>query len=576
MSARHRHIALVILSLTIGCRPVDEIGSRSAAEEGDGDGVQHHNGRSRLGFDLTLVGLPNVEVVGFGPITLYDAYGAHTLLNVHFQQGGLVADDPGYRFRWPPQRWTQTPADLNNASVMVTAYTSDRQSVSLWIRHVTAPDPKTGDTHWHYDIGRPVNGQWKSACAVPPSIDPAYPSDPQPTAIAVPGLWGTALPQYYTDGEHGHLDTDYTFACSSGVVNKCTYWGYDPTQSQSLTPDGGAPATTSGVQIFDNCTHLAQADYCGDNVSHTKDGTRIRVYDIFNPLPAHQPGYRFEAVWGLSQTQQIDGIYSWSGATCVSALRIAALPANACLTHVAAQRNAAINLPTNPNPLLDPRYDSSGAAFFCEEIAQTDLGNMNKLITANEMLPGVLEPTLRQQGGVLFDDSVYPEWGLYSYSYCAATSNCLQPANRELLSTSGVVPLHRGQIPVTRPGFNFSQDDLPTPHPEWESQQQIFFEGAVLDPAFATPPAGMVMLQRYRCPRGAGVSFVTTAQPAPIALGACTLLHDEGYVYASDPGGAASLTLWYNSSRNEYRTTHLPPRTPPGEWVALATWYLVN
>ncbi len=75
-----------------------------------------------------------------------------------------------------------------------------------------------------------------------------------------------------------------TYSCASGVVHKCLRWGYTP--------------WSAGAAAFAACTRLARADYCGDGVSWTRDGTRIDISDFSGVQTAANPeGFSFEAGW---------------------------------------------------------------------------------------------------------------------------------------------------------------------------------------------------------------------------------------------------------------------------------------
>ena len=65
------------------------------------------------------------------------------------------------------------------------------------------------------------------------------------------------------------------------------------------------------MPYYQTCVRLARADYCGDGVGHTRNGTPIDVFDRFGiqrDEPA--PGMSFEAAWGMD------------GAVCVSHTRL--------------------------------------------------------------------------------------------------------------------------------------------------------------------------------------------------------------------------------------------------------------
>jgi ADYC domain-containing protein len=98
------------------------------------------------------------------------------------------------------------------------------------------------------------------------------------------------------DGAHVDDLDALTFACDDGVIAKCVAWGYAP--------------WTTDAEVHQACTRLARADYCGDGISWTLDGTIIDAYDrigIQDPVPDAK--FHFEAAW---DTQ---------GAVCVSRTR---------------------------------------------------------------------------------------------------------------------------------------------------------------------------------------------------------------------------------------------------------------
>jgi ADYC domain len=113
-----------------------------------------------------------------------------------------------------------------------------------------------------------------------------------------------AIPVAAEWDETGHRTDDsskFTLACTAGVIAKCYRWGYRPW------------VTTYGdlATMHWTCTRLARADWCGDGVSHTTDGTWINVWDTL-PTPgpiqtqATVPGMEFDSGWNTS------------GATCLS------------------------------------------------------------------------------------------------------------------------------------------------------------------------------------------------------------------------------------------------------------------
>jgi hypothetical protein len=111
------------------------------------------------------------------------------------------------------------------------------------------------------------------------------------------------------DSRSSHL---ITFACMNGAIGKCVGMGYAPWES--------APSECAGSQLLGNyrclntskemmheaCVRMVRADYCGDGVAHTLDGTSIDYWDpdrIMNETPygasdtANTVPYGHEAEW---------------------------------------------------------------------------------------------------------------------------------------------------------------------------------------------------------------------------------------------------------------------------------------
>lgn len=79
--------------------------------------------------------------------------------------------------------------------------------------------------------------------------------------------------------------------CASGAIGKSGLWGYPPWVS--------AYGGRTGVQQLQAASRAVRADYCGDGVSHTADGTPLQVRDRF--FPAFDDAVEAsEAVWGTN------------------------------------------------------------------------------------------------------------------------------------------------------------------------------------------------------------------------------------------------------------------------------------
>lgn len=80
-----------------------------------------------------------------------------------------------------------------------------------------------------------------------------------------------------------------TFACFDGVLAKCVRWGYAPWGKQ----DGQELRA-----YHQTCSRMARADYCGDGVGHTENGTLINIWDEIGIQSADiREDLAFEAAW---------------------------------------------------------------------------------------------------------------------------------------------------------------------------------------------------------------------------------------------------------------------------------------
>ena len=140
-------------------------------------------------------------------------------------------------------------------------------------------------TLYDFDV-RDAGGQWQPFCK--PGLDG------RARGFPLAGVWTT-------DGRHVASE-DFEIACTSGVLAKCVRAGYKPWK------------THNGVSMWDYhqaCVRMFRADYCGDGVSTTRDGTLINFADKLGIQVYDQlPDMHFEAAW------------SPEGAVCVRKVRI--------------------------------------------------------------------------------------------------------------------------------------------------------------------------------------------------------------------------------------------------------------
>ena len=104
----------------------------------------------------------------------------------------------------------------------------------------------------------PAHYVWRELC----------PGDHKATFLS--GSWNPA-------GDWNPSDDIFTIACTSGVLAKCTRWGYKPWVVATTREN----QEVSLRELFLACTRAARADYCGNGVPYTKDGTMIDLWDTY-------------------------------------------------------------------------------------------------------------------------------------------------------------------------------------------------------------------------------------------------------------------------------------------------------
>ena len=79
--------------------------------------------------------------------------------------------------------------------------------------------------------------------------------------------------------------------CTGGAEGKCVRFGYKPW--------GYGPNNVSLASYYQACVRLVRADYCGNGVGHTRNGTPIDIFDSIGiQRDETAPGMTFEAAWG--------------------------------------------------------------------------------------------------------------------------------------------------------------------------------------------------------------------------------------------------------------------------------------
>ncbi len=103
---------------------------------------------------------------------------------------------------------------------------------------------------------------------------------------------GFPLPGAFTpDGRYMPGPGRLLLTCTGGAEGKCIRFGYKPWRQ--------APGGASLESYYQACVRLVRADYCGDGVGHTRNGTPIDIFDrIGIQRDESAPGMSFEAAFG--------------------------------------------------------------------------------------------------------------------------------------------------------------------------------------------------------------------------------------------------------------------------------------
>lgn len=132
---------------------------------------------------------------------------------------------------------------------------------------------------------------------------------------------GRAVPVLgrYTASRLHVAGTQITFVCPDSVPSKCINWGYFP----------GEPGS-SNWDYHQTCTRMANADYCGEGVSYTREKTPIVIRD--RDYAGAKPDFVVEPLtrapnWFVPpENFYYESAWAPTGAVCMSKARWASLP----------------------------------------------------------------------------------------------------------------------------------------------------------------------------------------------------------------------------------------------------------
>jgi len=211
-------------------------------------------------------------------------------------RGGLLPVGPGSTRGFDPgvlvAVQAPSPSETVRAYVQELQRRTDTGLRELDVRVTSAVSAPPNDAHhagrretlWHYKVQVRNGAAWEDYC-----------SDGR-SAIAVPESWDM---RQGVNGAGG-LDATakgFTFACDGSAIAKCVEkLGYAPWGTTEVRR-GAITETVSKRPLLDACVRMIRADYCGNGVSMTRDGTTIDLDDSAGVNEAEAQSWPHEAKW---------------------------------------------------------------------------------------------------------------------------------------------------------------------------------------------------------------------------------------------------------------------------------------
>jgi len=168
---------------------------------------------------------------------------------------------------------TQKTSDMQG--VEMDAYSDEGKRIHLKIldQEIDPKDPKE-EVYLYTIYTQDSNRHWQNLC----HGDANFPAK----ALVLQGSWNVKG-QYQSDQKL------VTVSCANQALGKCVRFGYKPWGKFNNQPLR---------DYHQACLRLVRADYCGDGVGHTKDGTPINIYDRLGiQKPDVVTNMSFEAAW---------------------------------------------------------------------------------------------------------------------------------------------------------------------------------------------------------------------------------------------------------------------------------------
>jgi ADYC domain-containing protein/pentapeptide repeat protein len=180
---------------------------------------------------------------------------------------------------------------LNGTSlngVSLNGVLSNGETLPMHVDSIVQGAGSDGDI-FYYAVSYKTAQGWQPLCGVEQDGSAVL-------AIPLAGRWNEAQG---VPGGGSHIDDPsvITFACLHKAIAKCVQWGYKPWKA------------VNGVSLaayHQACTRLVRADYCGDGVSWTQNGTVIDLYDGLAIQTDSEPSWKIEAEFDASGARCVD------------------------------------------------------------------------------------------------------------------------------------------------------------------------------------------------------------------------------------------------------------------------------
>lgn len=226
---------------------------------GGGDNPGDTGGQGRellgLGFPILAPGAKEgnfIRVDRFEVSKVWDKSGA-LITNVDIGKLQLEPDRDWDGTTFQGQFHCTSP-NLKDTDLPITVRVS--KSEHWHANEVYAEEAATGMA-WVYHLQLQLeDGHWVDGC-----------DDPNDVAFPIPGYWSRTDHRYYPNPTTA--SREFSFACVKRDVAKCLRQGYS-----AYASDGHDKKI-----LFEACTRMMRADYCGDGRSFTKDGSEVFLWD---------------------------------------------------------------------------------------------------------------------------------------------------------------------------------------------------------------------------------------------------------------------------------------------------------